>query len=388
MISVGFIGVGKLGKDAAEVMAEHYDVTGYDINPVETSVIMASRIEGAIKGKDIIFIAVPTPHHEAYDGRYPTTELVPKNFDYSILIDVIKKVEWHTNTHPIVVVISTVLPGTIRRHIAPLLTKGNLVYNPYFIAQGTVKRDMRFPEMNIIGTDKGEENDVYKTMVNFYSLIVMKQAAPRFIPCTWDEGEAIKVFYNTFITAKICFVNMIQDTAERVGNINADVVTYALSKSTMRLISDRYMKAGLGDGGGCHPRDNIALSWLALEYGFGYDLFRSLMEVREQQAHNMAKKLVFAGKDVVILGKAFKPGVDQTNGSPSILVGHYVASWGKKVFYDEAPDDKPYVYLIAHPGEYKYNEGSVVVDPWRCHEAGVKAQGVEYIPYGDTRMQR
>ena len=82
---------------------------------------------------------------------------------------------------------------------------------------------------------------------------------PRYVIGTWDECECIKVFYNTFISTKIGLVNMIQDVAEKQGNINVDVVTTALAKSDQRIMGPSYMKAGMGDGGACHPRDNIAL---------------------------------------------------------------------------------------------------------------------------------
>jgi UDPglucose 6-dehydrogenase len=75
----------------------------------------------------------------------------------------------------------------------------------------------------------------------------------------------MKIFYNTFISNKISLVNMIQDVAVKLGNMNVDRVTTALTKSTQRITGPAYMRAGMGDGGACHPRDNIALRWLAKE---------------------------------------------------------------------------------------------------------------------------
>ena len=158
-MKVGFVGVGKLGKDAAEVMDRHYDVTGYDIEGVYTTITMANTLEGACINKDIIFVALPTPHHPDYDGRYPTSHLPPKDFDYSIVKDMIKKIDRLVSKDTLIVLISTVLPGTIRQEIAPLIKNGRFIYNPYLIAQGTVKEDMVEPEMIIIGTKKGEWTD-------------------------------------------------------------------------------------------------------------------------------------------------------------------------------------------------------------------------------------
>ena len=166
---------------------------------------------------------------------------------------------------------------------------------------------------------------------------------------------------------------MIQDVAEKVKNMNVDIVTEALKNSSMRIMGPSYMKAGFGDGGGCHPRDNIALRWLAEDLNLGYDLFSSIMISREIQAKNMALKCLEFGFDVVILGRSFKPGLkNQEEGSPSILVGWYIEniSSGKiNVFYDAHPDnDAQFVYLIHDNITFKnfdYNKNSIVIDPYR-----------------------
>jgi UDPglucose 6-dehydrogenase len=91
-----------------------------------------------------------------------------------------------------------------------------------------------------------------------------------------------------------------------------------------------YMKPGMGDGGACHPRDNIALRWMAENLGLGYDLFDAVMLSREVQAENMAKRLmelagdIVNGLPIIIVGKAYKPLVEYDAGSASMLVGHYI----------------------------------------------------------------
>ena len=120
-MKIGFIGVGKLGKEAAEVMAEKHDVIGYDITEVQPENFnMVSSIEEVCKDRELIFVAVPTPHHPDYDGRYPTSHLPNKDFDYTIVKDVLSEVDKYTNKKQLVVLISTVLPGTIRREFIPL----------------------------------------------------------------------------------------------------------------------------------------------------------------------------------------------------------------------------------------------------------------------------
>ena len=155
---VGFIGVGKLGKDAAEVMAEKHDVIGYDITEVQPeNFVMVPTIKEACENRELIFIAVPTPHHPDYDGRYPTSHLENKDFNYNIVKEVLVEVNKHVSKDQLIVLISTVLPGTIRREFIDLIPNGRFIYNPYLIAMGTVKWDMVNPEMIIIGTEDGSK---------------------------------------------------------------------------------------------------------------------------------------------------------------------------------------------------------------------------------------
>ena len=262
-MKIGFIGLGKLGLPCAEIVGEKgHDVTGYDVINIESEVIKIKKtIKEVVQDRDIVFVSVPTPHHPDYDGRTPSAHLEPKDFNYEIVIDVLREANVHMNKKQLLVLISTVLPGTTRHHFVPLMSNTCFVYNPYFIAMGTVAWDMVNPEMVIIGTEDGKSTTDAQQLVTFYKTIMENK--PRYEIGTWDECECIKVFYNTFISMKIGFVNMIQDVAEKQGNINVDVVTNALSKSTNRIISSKYLTAGLGDGGACHPRDNIALRFLA-----------------------------------------------------------------------------------------------------------------------------
>ena len=373
-MKVGFIGVGKLGKEAAEVMHEAgHDVLGYDTRIVEgCKHEMTWILEDVCKHGEIIFVAVPTPHHPDYDGRYPTSHLPNKNFDYTIVKDVLEEINKHTTKDQLVVLISTVLPGTIRREFIPLVKNYRFIYNPYLIAMGTVKEDMVTPEMIIIGTEDGSQTGDAEKLTEFYSTFIAPKT--RCEIGTWDEAEAIKIFYNTFISTKVALVNMIQDVAEKNGNINTDVVTGALARSTKRIISDAYLKAGMGDGGGCHPRDNIALRWMAQDLGLGYDLFDAIMKAREVQAENIAKKLVHLSYmhelPIVIMGKSYKPRVDYVEGSTSIMVGHFCENQGYDVSFDDIQGKA--VYLLGHYNTFnqtEFPEGSVILDPWREYES-------------------
>jgi len=288
---IGFIGLGKLGLDCAEVMAEKYTVHGYDIYPrTSDSVKVCATPKEMIDNSDWIFIAVQTPHAEGYDGSVPSSHMEPRDFGHDAVKDAIQMVNENATEPKRVVLISTVLPGTTRRHFYTLLdSKHQFLYNPYLIAMGSVKWDFANPEMVMIGTETGDPNEM-EDLINLYKPLMKNN--PRYVTGTWDECEAIKIFYNTFISAKVGLVNMIQDFALKIGNINVDVVTDALANSTMRIMGPKYMTAGMGDAGACHPRDNIALRWLAQEYNIGYDMFDTIMGAREIQAKNLANFLV------------------------------------------------------------------------------------------------
>ena len=431
-MKVGFIGTGKLGGPVSEAMAESgNEVLAYDIaggknisgssNKEGGSRKYYKTIKSVVQKSSIVFIAVPTPHSEEYDGSLPCMDLEPKDFDYTILKEVLIEVNKYASSHQQVVLISTVLPGTIREQLLPLVPNCTLIYNPYLIAMGTVKEDFKNPEMIMIGTENGlsTDNILFKSLLRLYLSCTEiinddnksennPKFLEKFVSGTYEEVECIKVFYNTFISSKISFVNMIQDVAERQGNIDVDVVTNALTSASTRIISPAYMKAGMGDGGACHPRDNIALRYLSQKLNLGYDIFESVMRSREQQAKNLAEFLVKLSDTcrtpIVIHGKAYKPKVPYIDGSYSLLVGHYIEQLGERVRYvDPYTGDKwsgPAIFLLAHSVSttYRYWEkqntgdevycdfpfGSVIVDPWRKFKAP-DDEPLEVIYYGNTR---
>lgn len=385
-MNIGFVGLGKLGMPCAEVLAQKHIVWGYDIYPKDSKLIhICKTLKMVAENSDVIFVALPTPHEKGYDGSIPSSNLSPKDFDYSYLKECLTELDLYCNESKKIVLISTVLPGTIRVELKPIIKRAALIYNPYLIAMGTVQWDMINPEMIIIGTENGN-NEHLELLHSIYDPLM--QIDTRYVNGTWEEAESIKIFYNTFISAKLSLVNMIQDVAEKLGNTNVDIVCNALMKSTNRISGPAYMKPGLGDGGPCHPRDNIALRLLSDRLDLGYDLFGAIMDSREKQAKNIADKLCTYGFPVVILGASYKPGVPYTDGSYSLLIGFYVKQNNIDVYYDEHPDLKnKYTYLLAHEhkfAEYKINSGSVVVDPWRSYTN--IDPSITVIQYGNTRF--
>ena len=411
MKNIGFIGLGKLGLDCAEVFAQHYKVRGFDISARSSGTVEVCDIAAVVDHSEWIFIAVPTPHEQGYDGSVPSSHMEPRDFGHDAVLDAIRNINHHARASKKVVLISTVLPGTTRRKfITELDPHHQFLYNPYLIAMGSVKWDMVNPEMVMIGTRDGDRTALASELIDLYRPMMAND--PRYVVGTWDECESIKIFYNTFISAKVGLANMIQDFAMRIGNINVDVVTDALAQSTMRIMGRKYMTAGMGDAGACHPRDNIALRWLAKEYAIGYDMFDTIMHAREVQAANLAQFLVETSEangnlPIVIHGKAYKPDVPYCIGSYSTLVGYYLEQHGRHVMYvDPLADDrtdvisdfqKPAVILMAHnrvitygytgvdqedAHYFEFQSGSIIVDPWRKLDA---VAGCRVVPYGNSR---
>jgi len=160
-----------------------------------------------------------------------------------------------------------------------------------------------------------------------------------------------------------------------------------------RLVSTKYLAAGMGDGGACHPRDNIALSHLSARLGLSFDWFRCIMDQRERQTDWLADLIEKhrGHRDVVILGRSFKPESNIVTGSAAMLLenilrerGLPVVSWDPYTDSESsAPHGKPYCYFIAtrHPElqRWAFEPGSVVLDPWRFVEV---PETVELIPIG------
>ena len=177
---IGFIGLGKLGLPCAEEMTRQHEVIGYDTeHRVSAHVNITQDIRKVFKDTEIIFVAVPTPHHPDYDGSQPTTHLPVKDFDYSLVKDVLKQCQRYANKNQIVSLISTVLPGTTRREFSQYTKNFQFVYNPYLIAMGSEAYDMVHPDMVIIGTEHGEDTMASQKVSRFYKKLILNDAHVR-----------------------------------------------------------------------------------------------------------------------------------------------------------------------------------------------------------------
>lgn len=380
------IGLGKLGLPVAEVMAQHHNVRGYDVDPtIQSDHITVCQSQWlACQDADIVFIAVPTPHAPEYGGNLPTTHLEKRDFDYSHLESALRSVRDSAPSTALIVNISTVLPGTLRPRITHLNITDRFCYNPYLIAMGTVRDDFVNPDIAMMGFDDPTTRTLQADRLeSFYRTLWLTD--PHITRGTWEEAESIKIFHNTYITAKVTIANMIQDVTHRIGHANPSVIAESLRHAD-RVVGTGYMEPGMGDGGACHPRDNIALSWLADRLNLGYDPFHDIMRHRERQAEIIADELSRWHMPIAIIGRSFKAGVPLLDGSASELVGHYCEAQGRTVEYDGVRDSSPRVYLLAHDRDHSadhFNEGSVIIDMYRRYSTDREDLRVIWYGCGD-----
>lgn len=426
-MKVGMIGVGKLGLPLCLAMEQRgHTVLGFDTNPAVKGYIESRRIpyeeEGAtlalastnlriveldevLRESELVFVAVQTPHQPEFEGTLPITDR-RADFDYSILRSCLRRVSAALDRLEIdrtVVVISTVLPGTMRRYIMPGLSdRMRLCYSPSFIAMGTAMRDFLYPEFVLFGQDHPEALELAKA---FFATIT---DAPVFAT-TIENAELIKVAYNTMIGMKIAYANTLMEICHKTPGTNVDAVIDALSLAKRRLISPAYMRGGMGDGGGCHPRDNIALSWLARELKLSHDFFYDIMIAREHQTAWLADLIIeqhrTRGLPIVLLGAAFKANVNLVTGSPALLLAHQLRERGYapeiidpvvaknpdygSSFFGVIPKH-PAIFFIstAHDcwHDVEFPEDSVIIDPHRKYGDHARADnnlaGCSYIPVG------
>ena len=407
-MKIGFVGLGKLGLPVSYSIAfKNHQIKGYDLNKkryvynldtieagpsgegsykellehnqkLKENLTFANTLEECIDFGDIIFVAIQTPHKLEYEGVARLTEN-REDFNYDHLVEsmtsISKLLDQKIQKEKTVIIISTVLPGTIRRLIIPDLSKYiNLCYNPYFIAMGTVVRDFLYPEFILLG---GVSEEATQHVIQFYKTITHSPV----YQTSLENAEMIKVSYNTFIGTKICLANNIMEICDKLPNTNCDQVMEGLFLATKRIISPSYLRGGMGDGGGCHPRDNIALSWLSNKLDISYNFFDSIMMCREKQTEYIATlienyHLKNPNLPVYLLGKAFKGDCGITTGSPAVLLKKILDE--KKIvlecYYDPLIDDygltmKKGIYCLSTRHSefksYRFPKDSVIIDPFR-----------------------
>jgi UDPglucose 6-dehydrogenase len=396
------IGLGKLGLPcllAMEKFGQH-EVYGYDVSPnvieniknklvpyheegveqllIQSKIKIVDDVKSLVSNCEYIFIAVQTPHEFEFEGRTPVP-VERRDFSYSYLEKAIQELQFalssESDKNPIIIVISTALPGTMRNLVLPALDKINrpyrFIYNPYFIAMGTTVNDFMNPEFILIGEN---QKGTSKELVDFYSNFIN---APVEV-MSLESAELTKVAYNSFIGLKLIFVNTLLEISEKIGT-DVNEIIKALTKANKRLISPAYMTPGLGDGGGCHPRDQIAMSWLSKRLDLSADIFEFIAKTRDSQTEWVADRLTELAKknemEILILGIAYKPNSALEIGSPARLLEYFLVQKGnlvkisdRFVIEENLEPKTPVVAVIGCRHDYLCNinlpSGSILVDLW------------------------
>ena len=221
------------------------------IKKYKKNVFIEKKINNLILKTKISFIVLPTPSNT--DGSF-SNSFIFKSLDEISLSLKVKK-----NTNHIIVITSTVSPGSCDLFVKYLEKKGfknkkdfSIVYNPHFIAQGTTLKNLEQPDLILIGTN----NDKTKKIINnFYKRIYKKKSLLK--NTNFKEGEISKIAINCYITTKISFSNYISELSETSENVDAKIILDVIGQD--KRINHSYMKIGTKFSGPCFPRDNLAL---------------------------------------------------------------------------------------------------------------------------------
>jgi len=398
-MEVAMIGLGKLGLPVSCAMcARGHEVFGYDVDsakmeryrsgvsdlyePDMDSILqyhldrenlhLVDSVKEAVRPAQIIFVAVPTPSRE------------DDAFDTSIVADALRSVAAAMkgcDDYKVVAVISTVLPMTTRLEFLPVLAdelgepgeRYGLAFNAQFIAMGTVMHNYLEPEFVLVGEYDERSGD---TLQKFYRQLT---GSP-ILRMSLENAELVKMIYNTFIGMKIIYANTIMELCDKIPGADCDVVSYAIGHATDRLISDRYLIGGMGDGGECHPRDQRALSYFAEALDLSTDPFSYVMAARTLQTGYIAEianeEHRRTGLPIAVLGLTFKPKTNLTTDSPSLLLVDILLRQYRIQAQVYDPIVKPgplpqgpYVYILATAHEqlksFQFVPGSIIIDVWR-----------------------
>lgn len=278
-----------------------------------------TNYKDAYKDADVIMIAVGTP--ERKDGS--------ANLDYikKVAMQVSKSVTKDT----LVVIKSTVPIGTndgIEKYIKRNLknnVKIELASNPEFLSQGTAVKDTLNASRIVIGVESEWAKDILES--------VYKPFNQPIVVTNRNSAEMIKYASNDFLALKISFMNDIANLCEIVG---ANIEDVAKGMSYDERIGNKFLKAGIGYGGSCFPKDTKALHWLSNQNGYELKTIKAAIEVNESQKLKLVRKASeliesFEGMKVCVLGLTFKPGTDDLREAPSIPNIEYLLERGAKV---------------------------------------------------------
>jgi UDPglucose 6-dehydrogenase len=288
----------------------------------------------AILESDITFIAVGTPSKR--DGSINLTYVNNASCE-------IGRVLKEKETYHLIVVKSTVIPGTTENQVKPMIEKFSgktcgdefgICVNPEFLREGSGIQDTLYPDRIVIGENDKKAGDMLESLYrDFYG-----DEMPPLIRTKIPTAELIKYANNAFLATKISFINEIANICEK--SPNADVTVVAKGIGLDKRIGPMFLQAGLGYGGSCLPKDVKALIAHSTKLGYSPALLKAVNKINETQpgkAVELSKKALgnLRGKRIAILGLAFKPNTDDIRSAVSIKIIRKLLKEGTSVIvYD------------------------------------------------------
>ncbi len=272
-------------------------------------------VREAVAGADFVYVAVGTPPTYAGDA------------DLSAVWTVVD--ELPDDASATIVMKSTVPVGTGEKVRAALEARGldsvGYVSNPEFTAEGTAVRDFMEPDRVVIGAFDEADGDAVEALHAGIDAPVVRTDV--------NSAEMIKLAANAFLVTRISFINEIANVCELVG---ADVQHVANGVGLDHRLGPHFLRAGIGWGGSCFPKDSLALKQLAANSGYHFQLLNAVIEVNELQKRRVLQKLErhlgrLRGKRVALLGLAFKPNTDDMREAPSLVLASRLVAEGAEV---------------------------------------------------------
>jgi UDPglucose 6-dehydrogenase len=272
-------------------------------------------VREAVQGADFLYVAVGTPPTYAGDA------------DLSAVWTVVD--ELPDDARATIVMKSTVPVGTGEKVRAALDARGleaiGYVSNPEFTAEGTAVRDFMEPDRVVIGAFDEADGDAVEALHAEIDAPVVRADV--------NSAEMIKLTANAFLVTRISFINEIANVCELVG---ADVTSVAEGIGLDHRLGPHFLRAGIGWGGSCFPKDSLALKQLAANSGYHFHLMNAVIEVNELQKRRVVQKLQrhlggLRGKRVALLGLAFKPNTDDMREAPSLVLASRLIAEGAEV---------------------------------------------------------
>lgn len=375
-MKIGIIGTGYVGLVTAVCLADFgHEVLGTDIdrekidkalsgispiyepgleellrkNLKKGNLSFSHDLNKAIQSTDVLFVCVNTPPHE--DG----------SADMTYVESVSRSIAENLNTYKLVVEKSTVPIRTsmwIKRAIM-LHWKGKVEFdvasNPEFLREGTAVSDFLEPDRIVIGVETERAREI---MVKIY-----EKFKDRLLLTNIDTAELIKHASNSFLALKISYINLISDICEKT---NADVKKVAEGMGLDPRIGPKFLRAGIGYGGSCFPKDIKALAWIGEDLGVNVSLLREADRINTARIKMFVEKMrkalwTLKDKKIAILGLSFKPETDDIREAPSIkVIRELLKEKTLLSFYDPKamenvkrlyPEDPPRIVYAESPYE-------------------------------------